>query len=214
MRFGQLTILSFAPDKIYSSGQRHKMAICRCTCGTQKTIQMSSLKSGKTKSCGCLHKKIFRKIITKHGFRSHPLYSILRNMKARCNYPKNINYKNYGGRGIKVCSKWSGSNGIENFIEWNESLPEGKRYKKGLTIDRYPDKDGDYKPSNCRWVSNKENCNNKRNNRFIKYKNKSYTKQQFYEKYNNDVNYRTFCFRLDAGWEPLLAATKQSQKKR
>lgn len=88
------------------------------------------------------------------------LQSIWAGMIHRCTNPKRDRYKNYGGRGIKVCEEWA--NNSEEFIEW--SLSNG--YQDGLTLDRI-DVDGNYKPSNCKWSNLKEQANNKRNNVFI-----------------------------------------------
>ncbi len=85
------------------------------------------------------------------------LYSIWRGMKARCNNPNRPRYRNYGGRGIKVCAEWSNSS--EAFIEW--ALAHG--YRDGLQIDRI-NVNGGYNPDNCRWVTAKENARNRRDN--------------------------------------------------
>lgn len=93
---------------------------------------------------------------TKHGLRNHPLYDIWRGMKKRTLNVGSHNYHLYGQRGIKVCKKW-----LNNFGEFhNWSIENG--YKKGLSIDRI-NPNGDYKPSNCRWATAKEQCRNKRN---------------------------------------------------
>ena len=92
----------------------------------------------------------------KHGYYKHPLYAnVYFNMKRRCYDSKTWNYKNYGGRGIRVCNKWN--NDVVKFIEW--ALING--YGKGLQIDRI-NNDGDYSPDNCRFVTPKENSNNRR----------------------------------------------------
>ncbi len=94
----------------------------------------------------------------KHGMRYTRLYNIWRSMRQRCNNPNNVNYKNYGGRGISVCSEWDIS--FTCFMEW--ALANG--YQEHLTIDRI-NNDGNYEPSNCRWATYKEQSSNKRNSR-------------------------------------------------
>ena len=86
-------------------------------------------------------------------------------MKNRCYYPKDKEYKNYGGRGIKVCDEWLGEFGFEKFYQW--SLANG--FQPNLSLDRI-DVDGDYEPSNCRWITCKEQAINRRTTHFIMYK--------------------------------------------
>jgi len=92
----------------------------------------------------------------KHGLAHHPLYKVWGVMKHRCNNPNHIQYKDWGGRGVKVCNEWSNNAG--DFIKW--CLTNG--YKKGLAIDRI-NNDGDYEPSNCRFITQAENNRNGRN---------------------------------------------------
>ena len=87
------------------------------------------------------------------------IHGIWRGMKQRCQNPNCHSYKNYGGRGINICDEWLD---FENFYEW--ALSSG--YQDELQIDRI-NNDGNYEPSNCRWVTPKENARNKRNNRYI-----------------------------------------------
>ena len=101
-----------------------------------------------------------------HGVGS-VLYNKWGSMKTRCYYPKSKDYKNYGGRGIKICDEWLN---YDNFRNW--SISTG--YQEGLTIDRI-DNDRNYEPSNCKWVTMKEQQRNKRNNRIITYNGKSLT---------------------------------------
>uniref|UniRef100_A0A6M3J1L0 Uncharacterized protein n=1 Tax=viral metagenome TaxID=1070528 RepID=A0A6M3J1L0_9ZZZZ len=107
------------------------------------------------KSCGCSSWKLISAGVTKHGKSKSSLYSVWHGMKTRC-YNKNVlNHKHYGARGIIVCKEWI--NNFELFQNW--ALENG--YKKGLQIDRI-DNNGNYNPSNCRFVSQKENMRNNR----------------------------------------------------
>ena len=99
----------------------------------------------------------------KHGAcaRDERLYTLWATMVHRCYNPKRIQYKNYGGRGIIVCEEWHDPH---NFIDW--AISHG--YKLGLQIDR-ADNDGNYSPENCRFVTTRENCLNRRNSKYLKF---------------------------------------------
>ena len=123
-------------------------------------------------------------------------------MKQRCYYHNSINYKYYGGRGIKVCDEWLDpekvntpqqhhvSRGYLAFQEW--SLSHG--YKEGLTLDRI-DVNKDYSPENCRWVSMKVQNNNTRKNRYITYQDKTQSLSDWCRELN--LNYNTIKTRLN-----------------
>ena len=122
-------------------------------------------KSQKNKENSKLHKA--KKIeIGVDKLVNSPLYRTYVSMHSRCEYVKHINYKAYGGRGIKVCEEWSGKDGIYNFLLWAKN----NGWKKGLTLDRI-DVDGNYCPENCRWVTWEIQGNNKRNVKKYNYQN-------------------------------------------
>ena len=98
----------------------------------------------------------------KHGMRRHPMYQSWCAMKSRCNNPNDKGYKHYGGRGIKICERWLI---FENFMA--DMLPT---WKPGLSLDRYPNNDGNYEPGNCRWATDSEQERNKRVRGAIPYK--------------------------------------------
>lgn len=177
-RFGRLTVLEITNKKKYGKILWH----CKCDCGNTKEATNSSLKCGDVKSCGCLQKDTRRinakniKTKTKHGMCEKRLYRIYHNMISRC-YRKCTNgYENYGGRGIKVCEQWLGEKGFINFMNW--SLSNG--YNDELTIDRI-DSNGNYEPNNCRWATRKDQCNNRRNNIILEYKDKKYSVSKWSE---------------------------------
>lgn len=166
MKYNSWTILEEDKNPKYCL----RKPLCRCKCGKVKHVWQTALNTGKSKSCGCLFKKEsierLRKKATKHGMSrnakncGHPLYSVWVGMKRRCNSSNVVGYHNYGGRGISVCAEWEAD--FKLFYNW--ATENG--YKKGLQIDRI-DNDGNYEPSNCRFVTPSENLRNTRLNRYI-----------------------------------------------
>lgn len=132
--------------------------ICICRCGNRTSVRGSELTAGKTVSCGCFGKEQTKYINKTHGLSKHPLYVTWGRMISRCYYKKNIGYKWYGGSGVTVCKSWRTN--FKKFYDW--ALLNG--YKKGLQLDRFPDKKGNYGPKNCRFATSKQNCRNKTNN--------------------------------------------------
>lgn len=176
-RFGRLTVVKFAGvDK-----NRNKCWDCKCDCGKNVTVYGSHLKSGNTKSCGCLNRETRAKRFWKHGGSRERLYCIWKGMIGRTERKSLINYKDYGGCGIKVCEQWRGD--FKRFYDW----AIGHGYKDGLTIDRI-DITGNYCPENCRWVTMKEQNNNKRNNIKIEYKGEMLTLAQWSERLGIERN--------------------------
>lgn len=157
-RFGRLLVLSEG-EKAKSGECRW---ICKCDCGViTPPIKSTRLRKGITKSCGCLQKEIVTLRVTKHNKSHSRLYSIWRGIKERCLKQNSVNYKYYGGRGITICDEWK--NDFQAFYDW--AMSHG--YADCLTIDRI-DNDSNYEPSNCRWATNKEQQNNRRNNKKVK----------------------------------------------
>ncbi|WDQ44019.1 HNH endonuclease [Staphylococcus phage ESa2] len=153
---------------------------CQCECGNMKIVRFDYLVNGRIKSCGCYRKdnaiKQSKELET-HNLSGTRLFTIHRAMKRRC-YDSSIkNYKNYGARGITVCDEWLYS--LENFANW--AYDNG--YNDNLTIDRI-DNNGNYEPNNCRWVDNKTQANNKRNNVYIEYKGNRKTISQWSRELN------------------------------
>ena len=149
----KLTIIEFA-----GINNLHKTLVrCKCDCGKEIIVRGSNLVNHRTKSCGCIRREVTRNLKFLHGQHDTRLYRCWQNMKDRCGNEKNKEYKNYGGRGIKVCSRWQDS--FVDFAEW--ALNSG--YDESLTIDRI-DVDGNYCPENCRWSTMKEQSRNRTDN--------------------------------------------------
>lgn len=144
-RFGRLTVLE------YAGSERWK---CVCDCGGTALVRTNNLILGNTRSCGCYQRNVASRVSRKHGDSSMPLYKVWCSMKQRCCNPNSKAYRDYGGRGIRICDEWVD---YEPFREWAMSAG----YKQGLTIDRI-DNDGNYCPDNCRWVGMSVQNANKR----------------------------------------------------
>lgn len=145
---------------------------CKCDCGTVKSVYHYTIKSGKSKSCGCLAAENCAKIGRNNNKGSnwnHPLYNIFMHIKRRCENSNCHAYHRYGGRGIKC--EFQNAN---EFILWAES----NGYSKGLHVDRI-DNDGNYSPDNCRFVTAAENCNNTSRNVFITHSGETKTLSQW-----------------------------------
>lgn len=153
--YGRLTVI-----KEHGRSSNYKvMWKCVCKCKNITIVTGTNLRSGITKSCGCYSKERTSQRFTKHRMSKHPVYNTWGQMISRCLNPKNNRFKYYGGRGIKICKRWMVA---KNFIK--DMLPT---WKEGLSIDRI-NNDGDYKPSNCRWATPKQQAINQRRIRPIK----------------------------------------------
>lgn len=194
-KFGMLTVIE--RNGIITSGIKsittQSRWLCKCECGKETTVGRNNLKSGTTKSCGCLQytsekKKIAarenlkkaRDIWTTHGLSTTRLYGIWKSMLNRCNNSRIKVYKDYGGRGITVCKEWYE---LEHFNGW--ALKNG--YDDNLEIDRI-NNNGNYEPSNCRWATRKEQTNNKRDNIRVKINEEEHTLSQWAEITNIVIN--------------------------
>lgn len=156
--------------KEYPSGKKYQ-AIFTCLCGKTGECSYSMFIRGKRKSCGCIKPK---RIIHNEAYSLE--YKTLDAIKQRCLNKNSSSFENYGGRGIRICKRWlEKGTGILNFIE-----DMGRKPGKEYSIDRIDVNKGYYK-DNCRWVTNKEQQNNKRNNNIIEFEGKRMTLTQWSE---------------------------------
>ena len=173
-QFGRLIVMEQAKNV----GRRSAWK-CKCACGNEKIATSAGLVRGYTKSCGCLATDIAneQKAVSVRNTR---LYKCWTGIKQRCSNSNNGNYKRYGERGIRVCEQWM--NSFESFRDW--SLANG--YLCTLEIDRI-NNDAGYYPDNCRWVTHKENCQNRRVPKKIEYHGKMYSAAELARNFNIPV---------------------------
>lgn len=162
--------------------------LCRCDCGNEVIVSGDSLRSGLTKSCGCLRKAKAKERFTKHGKTKARTYYIWANMKDRCLNPNNDQYKDYGGRGIIICDRWLK---FENFLADMGECP------KSLSIER-TDNDLGYYKENCIWATQKQQTRNRRSNLLIEFNGKTQCLAAWAEELG--IGRQTLSNRLKRGW--------------
>lgn len=189
-RFGRIKVIRFLSKEERNS--TYKRWLCKCDCGKTLQMNIAALTSGNTKSCGCQQRERVARLNYRHGKWKTALFNVWIGMRNRC-YQKNTKYySNYGGRGIVVCPEWKDN--FETFEKW--ALTNG--YQKGLSIDR-KDVNGNYEPSNCKWSTNKQQCNNKRNNHYISFNGKTQSLQMWADE--TGIDRSVIGYRLKKGWE-------------
>ena len=196
LKYNRLTALNYLGNAKW---------FCLCDCGKNVVVDAWKLKSGHTKSCGCLASELTTSRNTKHGlsrtFSSE--YHIWKTMRSRCNNPRNQRFQLYGARGIKVCERW---NNFGNFLHDMGLKPPN------LTLER-KDNNGPYSPSNCIWATKKQQCRNKRNNVLLTLRDETLTVAEWTER----LHFKPMVIfnRIRYGWttEKILTTPLQRSRK-
>ena len=190
LRFGRLTLVAMAEPR---KGQPH--GLCRCDCGEEKVIAMSSLRNGLTKSCGCLRRET--KPGLTHGQAHTRTYNIWIGLKQRCSNPNHPAFKNYGGRGISFAPQW------KDFAVFLKDMGEAP---EGTSIERVNNNRG-YEPGNCIWADRLTQGRNTRRCRMITHAGETKTLGEWADQYG--INRQTLAQRLRLGW-PIEKALNHS----
>jgi hypothetical protein len=205
--FGILTVLRWD----HKAGNGVSYWLCRCVCGTEKRIAGCNLRAGQT-SCGCQRGTLDRVKKLRHGCSRTtlgggptPEFRVWSGMLARCSNPNAPSYEYYGGRGITVCDRWRDS--FETFLADMGPRP-GPRH----SIDRYPDRNGNYEPGNCRWATDKEQQRNRGNLRFITFAGKTQCLAAWAEEAG--LSRGALQERLARGWDMAKAISEPSRQGR
>lgn len=187
--FNRLTVVG-----VLHRNARYEMLMqCACSCGKNLTVPYPKLKSGNTKSCGCLQPDVARvtgRSQRTHGDSNTPTYETYRSMVDRCYNPKHPGYPYWGGRGITVCPAW-----LEGYAAFKRDM--GIR-PKGKTLDRHPNNDGNYEPGNCRWAAPSEQGRNTRATRYLTIQGVSKPLIEWSEEFS--ICSTTILDRLKRGW--------------
>jgi hypothetical protein len=210
--FGRLTTIG--PAFRLPIGNKYRSAVfqvCSCSCGGCVVARVDHLRSSATASCGCLALESIQKLRRTHGQSECAEYKIWTSMRARCHNSTSQSYSRYGGRGIKICKRWSEEDGFVNFLEDMGNRPSGSH-----SIDRI-DVNGDYCPENCRWATSKEQANNRRSNKTLEYQGETKNLCEWAAIFAMD--WSTLLARLNRGWSidkalttpirPIKRTTKQ-----
>lgn len=184
-KFGFLTI-----TKLPEGSLRNNKVTCVCECGLYGEYYLNNLRRGTTTSCGCKRSFYAKKARNCHGESTSVLYKKWASMKNRCQNKNAKNYNDYGGRGIRICNEW-----LEfwSFREW--AYKNG--YCEGLSIERI-NVNGNYEPSNCKWVMLEEQARNKRRSVIIEYGGKKQTAAEWARELG--IGKETITYRHRAGW--------------
>jgi len=155
-KYGRLTVIEEGDRLRVSRRKVLRRWVCVCDCGNTSILSTGNIRSGNSKSCGCLNLELIaergRRLNRTHGYRNTSIYHTWSSMVQRCTNPKAQAWRNYGGRGISVCERWLK---FENFLADMGERPAG------LDLDRI-NNDGNYELGNCRWTTRSVNIKNTR----------------------------------------------------
>ncbi len=199
--FGRLTVIGYAYGQPATDNPNavERFWNCQCKCGGTKIARGKDLRADKTTSCGCLLKEITRKQLTTHGATGSPEHNAWMEINRRCYSKTHGNYRRYGAKGITVAKRWRGRQGFTCFLRDMGPMPTPQHQ-----VDRRDNKKG-YTPSNCRWVTRKENCRNKSNNRLLTHDGKTCTVAEWAER--RGWKYGSLLSRIQRGWTQAKALT-------
>lgn len=186
--FGLWRVIEKAPNK-----GRRTAWLAECKCGTQRVVLSQAFRDGTSLSCGCKAMRDLAAGNVTHGMTDSPEYAVYQAAVARCTNPKNRQYRNYGGRGIRFHGEWLGPDGFQRFIECVGRRPSDKH-----ELDRYPDNNGNYEPGNVRWATRQEQCRNTRRNRIVRYDGRDWCVIELAE--HLGINRNTIIKRLNSGF--------------
>jgi len=201
-QFGKLTVINRGEDYITPKGKKYPTWNCICECKNTINVLSSNLLNNTTNSCGCIKEEGNN---TKHNKCYTKLYKIYKNIEQRCYNSNSKGFQYYGKRNIKMCEEWL--NSFESFYNW--AINNG--YKQGLTIDRI-EVNGNYEPSNCRWVTMKVQNYNRRTTHHLTFNNETHT----LEEWSNITGIRTETLqsRLDRKWDIEKVLTQPIKKRK
>jgi hypothetical protein len=198
--YGRLTVVEDLGILAFGErGYRKRTVRCVCDCGKQIEVHLSSLRAGNSGSCGCLALQIRRQMHVTHGQSYTKLYRTWKDMRDRVRSPHNKCFKDYGGRGIKICGEWDD---FAAFMEW--ATKSG--CEDGLTIERN-DVDGDYCPENCKWIPMSKQARNRQDTLWLTAFEETKPIVEWSEDDRCGVSYQTLAQRVAAQWDPEEAIT-------
>lgn len=189
-RYGRLVVTGYVGQKTFSCGVKTYYWNCVCDCGNTVVASFLNLRSGSSNSCGCLKRELCKARYTEHGMKHTAEYRAWSALRTRCTNTNLPDYARYGGRGVTFCERWKS---FQNFY-----ADVGPRPSPLHSIDRWPNKDGNYEPGNVRWATDKEQARNTRNNRTITFAGFTFCAAEWAERLGMGVF--TLYRRLNAGW--------------
>jgi hypothetical protein len=196
--FGKLTAIKETEILRLPSGQINRAFLCKCECGKETVVRLLHLVRGRIVSCGCISGE-------QHGKSKTSLYRVWTGMKARCYDPNHNRSHRYMSKGIVVCDVWK--NSFATFEKW--AIENG--YGRGLQIDRI-NNDGNYEPSNCRFVTIAENCNNRDITFMVDYNGKRQSLMMILHEQNKEKYIHSIYSRIKRGWNHQEAIDKPLRK--
>lgn len=193
LKFGRLLVVGYS-GKFASGGTKWE---CDCDCGNKTYVTGSSLRSGATRSCGCLNRGVSVGLLASRRSQKHPLRQVWSDIIKRTTIESATGYENYGGRGITICDRW-----LNSFKAFLDDM--GPRPSKDHSVDRINNSLG-YSPENCRWATRKQQSNNRRTNKVFTINGVSRTVAEWADA--TGINRNTMYYRFRSGWDPADAIT-------